>query len=509
MFSEARARRAPGSFPARNGLHWGVWAVALGIALLHMLTNGRYGFHRDELQFLSDSRHLDWGFVSYPPLTPVIERLSSAVFGLWLPGLRLASVLAQAAVVVLAGAMARWAGGGRGAQALAAFCTGFGTLALFEGTEFQYGSFDLLWCALLGYALVRILTGNDPRWWLLAGAAAGLGLETKYTMVFVAAGAVAGFAVTRQNRTLWNGWFAAGLSLTLLIALPNFLWQAQHHFISLRFLEHIHARDVRNGRGRDFWIDQFYISTLTVAAPVWLAGLWRVIRSLQWRPLAVFWAAPVLFFGFTHARGYYTAGVYPVLLALGAQVIVEWIAARTPRLRTGFSATFCVLLAVNAAVLCAVIVPLAGGGPLRDFALNRNDDLRAEFGWTEIVAEVAALRDSLPPEQRVHFGIVTGNYGAQGAVDAFGPAYGLPEAISLTNSAWLRTYPATPPSPLIVLGYSPEWTEKIFADCRIAGSTANSAGVRGEEVRERPNIYVCSGPRLPWPEFWQASQSFG
>ena len=41
--------------------------IAAAIAILHLATNSRYGFHRDELQFLSDARHLDWGFVSYPP----------------------------------------------------------------------------------------------------------------------------------------------------------------------------------------------------------------------------------------------------------------------------------------------------------------------------------------------------------------------------------------------------------------------------------------------------------
>ena len=59
-----------------NGLpraHW--WAlatIAAAVTLLHLLTNGRYGFHRDEWQFLSDARHLDWGFVAYPPLTAAV-----------------------------------------------------------------------------------------------------------------------------------------------------------------------------------------------------------------------------------------------------------------------------------------------------------------------------------------------------------------------------------------------------------------------------------------------------
>ena len=69
------------------------------MALVHLLTNNRYGFHRDELQFLSDARHLDWGFVAYPPLIPfLVERTSLEIFGLSMVGLRLFSVLAPAAV---------------------------------------------------------------------------------------------------------------------------------------------------------------------------------------------------------------------------------------------------------------------------------------------------------------------------------------------------------------------------------------------------------------------------
>jgi 4-amino-4-deoxy-L-arabinose transferase-like glycosyltransferase len=93
-----------------------VLAVALIAALGHILTNGQYGFHRDELQFLSDARHLDWGFVAYPPFTPFIQHISLALFGLSLIGLRLFSVLAQTAVILVSGLMARDLGGRRLAQ---------------------------------------------------------------------------------------------------------------------------------------------------------------------------------------------------------------------------------------------------------------------------------------------------------------------------------------------------------------------------------------------------------
>src|SRR5215470_18458841 len=88
-------------------------AIAAAMALLHILTNGRYGFHRDELQFLTDARHLDWGFVAYPPFTPFVERIELGIFGLSLVGLRLFSVIAQALAIVVTGLMTREFGGGR------------------------------------------------------------------------------------------------------------------------------------------------------------------------------------------------------------------------------------------------------------------------------------------------------------------------------------------------------------------------------------------------------------
>src|ERR1700757_1722693 len=162
--------------------------IAATIAILHLATNGRYGFHRDELQFLSDARHLDWGFVSYPPMTPFLEHIGLSLFGLSLVGLRLFSVIAQAAVIYVSGLMARDLGGGRLAQVTAAVTVALSPLPLFEGTEFQYSSFDFLWWVLIAYFTIRVLRTEDPRWWLGAGAAVGCGLLTKYSIVFYVAG---------------------------------------------------------------------------------------------------------------------------------------------------------------------------------------------------------------------------------------------------------------------------------------------------------------------------------
>src|SRR5271165_5142836 len=219
-------------------------AIAAAIALIHLLTNNRYGFHRDELQFLSDAMHLDWGFVPYPPLTPFVERISFEIFGLSMVGLRLFSVLAQSLAIVVSGVMTRELGGGRLAQVAAALAVALSPVPLFEGTEFQYTTFDYLWWVLVAYFVVRLLKTENPRWWLAVGATVGVGLMTKYTICFLVCGLLCGFLLSRARRFLLSWWLLGGVGIALLIFLPNLVWQVHHGFISYYFLHHIHVRDV-------------------------------------------------------------------------------------------------------------------------------------------------------------------------------------------------------------------------------------------------------------------------
>jgi hypothetical protein len=489
------------------------WAILLGIAtaitLLHLATNGRYGFHRDELQFLSDARHLDWGFVAYPPLTPFVEHIGLSLFGLSLVGLRVFSVLAQAMAIVFTGLMARELGGGRLAQFTAALAAALSPLPLFEGTEFQYTTFDYLWWVLIAYFTIRLLRSENPRWWLAIGAAIGLGLLTKYSIVFFIAGILGGVALSGARRYLLSGWFWGSIALALAICLPNLLWQFRHGFISYHFLHSIHIRDVGEGRADGFLKDQFMICMNVFAAPVALAGLVAFLRSRRYRMLAWMYLIPLALFIIAKGRGYYMAAAYPMLMAMGAAVSERWLASLPRLARRSIEGVFFAGLAVCGAYICAVIVPLASSGPLKEFALRNNGDLREEIGWPEMVQTVAGIRDSLPPEQQASMGILVGNYGEQGAIEMLGPAYHLPAPISLTNSAWLRGYPAQPPATLIVVGVSREDVVDIFDGCRLAGHNGNSEGVKNEESQYHPDIFVCSGPRVPWPDFWKKYRNFG
>jgi hypothetical protein len=487
-------------------------AIALGMVILHVATNGRYGFHRDEFQVLDDARHMNWGFVAYPPVTPFIERIGLAMFGTSLVGLRMFSVLAQAIALVVTALMARELGAKRLAQAVAALAVAVSPLPLFEGTEFQYSSFDYLWCVLIAYFLIRLLESGNPRWWIGIGAGIGLGMMTKYTMGFFVAGVVAGTLLTPARRYLKSPWLWGGAALAILIFLPNLIWQIRHDFISLHFLRYIHARDVRQGRADGFLRDQFMISTNPFIAPLWIAGLYyfsfgqdgKRYRLLPWLYVTEF----ALFF-FAQGRGYYLAPAYPMLFAGGSVLWQRWIASLSRVWSFVVQAVTFAALAVGGVLACAFIVPINPVISKDNFALRNNGDLREEIGWTDLLSAVAKVRDSLSADERSNYGIVTGNYGETGAIDLLGPAYGLPETISSTNSGWLRGFGNPPPKTLIVVGLPRDYVDKMFQSCRLAGHNGNAYGIKNEESEDHPDIFVCGPPRKPWPQFWDDFQSYG
>jgi hypothetical protein len=484
-----------------------LFAIALSTLLLHFLTGNRYGFNRDELSLLDDARHLSWGYVAYPPITPFFARLSLLLFGTSLPGFRFFSWLVQAIAVVLTGLMARELGGSRRAQIFAAlaavpFCLGGGALM-------TYISFDYLCWVLAAYFVIRLLKTGDQRWWLAIGAALGLGMLSKYTMGFFTLGIIGAVVLSDARRFLRSKWLWSGVAISILLFLPNLFWQYKHHFVSLDFLHFIHERDVREGQTSGFLPDQVELALL--AFPLALAGLYyffskngRPFRMLGWMyviPLALFLVAK--------GRGYYLAPACPMLYAAGAVLFDDWLATlQASRAKVLRFAIFAALL-FDVAIAIAFALPTAPvGSPWWHFAIMVNGTLREEVGWPEFAESVARIRDTLPTEDRARLGILAGNYGEVGALNLYGERYGLPRAISGVNSFWERGYGDPPPEALIVVGFPREWVDTNFASCQLAGHPWNRYGTANEETIENSDMFVCRGLRQPWPAFWKNFQSF-
>ena len=511
---QGNSARAAGSATAffQSGI-----GIVLGIAvvriLLHTLTNGHYGFHRDELQTLDDARHLDWGFVAYPPVTPLFGRLELLLFGTSLAGFRFFAAVAVSVVMVLGALIAKEFGGGRREQILAGVASGIAPVSLAQGAVFQYVSFDYLWGVLATYFLVRLAKSEDPRWWLAIGAAIGLGMETRYTAGFLALGIVAGVLLTPARRYFRSGWLWAGVALSLLIFLPNLIWQAEHHFISLDFLRHIHTRDVRQGRDKGFLLGQILLCINIVSVPLLVRGLLFLLRhpeGRRYRPLGCTFLSTVALFFFAKGRFYYSAPLYPIVLAAGAVVLGKWLDSRSLQTARLIQAAQWTAMVIGGAVFAALVTPVAPfGSSLWAITSKLHDQFREEIGWTDLAQSVAHVRDTLPPSERGRFGILTGNYGEAGALNLYGPALGLPHAMAGTNSFWYRGFDPRQPQTVILVGFDLDEGQELFESCAVAAKNTNPYGVVNEESQYHPDILLCRNLRQPWPEFWQHFRRFG
>src|SRR5437764_2135413 len=155
----------------------GVTAIAIGAFCVEMAVSARYGYVRDELYFLTAGKHLAFGYVDQPPLTPLLARLAAVAGGNTLVGLRVVPALALAALVVLTAAMSRLLGAGRAGQLLAAL--GAATCAEFLGAmhELTTTTPDLVCWALTLLVVMRLLASGAPRWWLAVGGCVGVASE--------------------------------------------------------------------------------------------------------------------------------------------------------------------------------------------------------------------------------------------------------------------------------------------------------------------------------------------
>jgi 4-amino-4-deoxy-L-arabinose transferase-like glycosyltransferase len=490
-----------------------LWLTGLFFTLIHLAGSGRYGFHRDELLTYSNARHLDWCYVVYPPLTAWLARVELFLFGTSLIGFRSFATIAVGLAGVLCGLIARELGGGRRAMLVSCVAFSIAGPIMFSGAFLSYMTFDIVWWTLAAFFIARLIRTGNPRCWLGVGVAIGLGVLTKYTILFFVAGILGGLILTPNRRWFRSAWFWAAIALAAAIATPVTVWQIHHHFVGLDWMKSIHARDIKWGRTDYFLLSQLWKVTNPPTIPLWCAGLWylfgapagRKARILGWM-----FVIPLVLFLIARGRDYYLTPAYSILMAAGAVWGEQWVATLTPRGQAIVLRVTRNALAIGALIIFALILPIP---PINSawwrVANAANDGFNMELGWPEIAATAAQIRDSLPPGQRSSVGILAGDEGEAGAINLYGPAYHLPEAISGMNQNYLRGYGNPPPQTVIVLGMPHDFIFRSFESCRVVARLDNPNHVVNETVGGYSDVYLCGPPVKGWPAFWEHFQYYG
>lgn len=502
-------------------------AFALAAFAAHVATSMRYGYFRDELYFIACSKHLAWGYVDQPPLVAFAAWLS-APFGYNLVALRFLPILSAALTVWLSARIARELGGGRFAQAFAALATLLLPAYLLLGNTLTTTSFEPLSWTLLVYALIRLIRSGDERYWLGVAAAFAFGMYGKYSMLLIAAALFIGLVLTPERKILTRLWFLWATLIALALISPNVWWQASHGWPFAQVISgdfaHRHAFNTglqleyhNLARNAVAFVLEQLVYTNPLSVPLWLAGLAAFAFSSRFRDLrfiAVAYVVLLVLSVWLEAKGYYVIGIYAVLIAAGS-IAVERVLAK-PALRIAVVSIFLVctlpfvplslpVLPIGTFIAYSKALRLTGQGGTPSHVIQ--PVYAEEFGWKELAAHVAAVYHALPAKVRARTGVFADTYADAGALDFYGPQYGLPPVISAQNTYYLWGTRGYSGSTLIVVGATQaDLVRKYFRKMRLI----TTYGHPYKFIVEGPTpIYLCGDPVMPLPRIWPHLKWFG
>jgi len=408
-------------------------------------------------------------------------------------------------------------GGVAFAQILASLGVFFAPVLMNFGMKSSPDTIGLLLWPLAALYLVRIVKEGDAKWWLGVGAVVGLGLESKYSILYFALALIAGVLCTPYRRVLWSKWFAAGLILTVLISLPNLIWQGAHGFPIVELL-----RNGQNGKNvivgpAEFIAQQFLITNVFLSI-IWLLGLVYLLKTPAIRFLGIAYLVLVAAMIASHAKHYYPADVYPILFAAGA-VWIEQMTTRRTLVRS------LILAAGTAAGLVFVpfAMPVLSESTFVSYqntvfsALHVNkaslatenqkfgalpQDWADMHGWPELAQTVASVYDGLPPADRAQAFAFTQNYGEAAAIQFFAPRV---PVLSGHNQYWLWG----------PRGFSGDVVLDVGGDCGASShlfrSSVHAATFSAPYVmpyEDNLPIMVCRGIKVPLTTLWSTLKHY-
>jgi hypothetical protein len=505
---EARSTRLP-------QLATGVLITLCAIKLaLHLFTSVRhYGYFRDELYYLDLARHLDWGYVDCAPLIAVYAK-AALLMGGSLAALRIIPAVAGVALIVITMLLARELGGGRYAQLLAGLAILLAPANLATDSLMTMNAFEPLYWMACALVLARILRTGDSHLWLWFGVFAGLGLENKHSTLSFGFAVVVALLLTQYRREFAKRWIWIAGAIALALFLPNIIWQIRHHFPTIEDLANVRRTGKNVVLGPVAFVKEQILDMGPILLLVWLPGLVWLLRKRTWRVLGLTFVVFFVLMEIAHAKNYYVFPIYPIAFAGGAIAIEKWLATRAAWTR-----------ATVAAVLVIVSLPLVpmttwmlspehllayqnaiGFKPAKQEVHHEsllNQPIADQFGWPEMVREVAGIYDSLPPDERAETGIWAGNYGEAGAINLFGPQYGLPRAYSRHQNHWYWGPPPHVYKNLIVL----EWDHDDVADSCTSYQPFEHYERWGMGEENTP-IYLCRGVKFDIQKIWWHSHTW-
>ncbi|HEX6847146.1 MAG TPA: glycosyltransferase family 39 protein, partial [Chitinophagaceae bacterium] len=403
--------------------------AAIKFLIPFILIHPAFELQRDEYLYYQQGQHLAAGYLENPPLLSWLGFISSW-FGNkeWLINFWPAFI--GALTVMVACLICARLGG----KAFAQFLTGFGVITgafLRIHILFQPNILDIFFWTCSLYFLVRFIQTNNNRDILLMAVCLALAWWSKYSVLFLITAIAIGLLLSKYRKVFLNinTYKAAGIAL--LIILPNLWWQYAHKWPLIHHMQELRETQLVHVNPLDFVKEQFLL--LFPVLIIWIAGLIWVFRNRNYRIIGWIYLSVILLLTFGSGKGYYSLGVYPVLLAAGG-VAWERICAKRKWL------SFIVVLLIVGLTLpfLPIVLPMKSPEKLAAFYKEkevgkigllkwedqRDHELPQDFadmlGWKEVTEKAEKFFISLPDSIKNNTGIYCRHYGFAGSLKFYG-----------------------------------------------------------------------------------------
>jgi hypothetical protein len=461
--------------------------AAVVVLIVHLLTNGKLGFHTDEFYYIDCGRHPALGYVDFPPIVPLLAGLETGLLGATPWALRLLPTLLGAFMVVLSGAYVRRLGGSVRLQAFALLIAVTAPYFLGANWVYQTVTFDeVTWMVTL-YCFLCLVLERRPKYWIYLGISLGIGLEVKYTI----GGLVAAITIAillnpalRSDLRRPYPWIAAAIAL--LVWAPNLAWQVEKGFPSLIYIAN------HQGSGGGLIINVILIVVyLFFLIPLWVAGLVSLFRSATLRPIGIACLLPLVLFLFV-GKSYYAVGTVPIALAQGLVAIGR---VKRPRLRTGFQIAVAAACALQLLMFARLTLPITPPDRIHSLGLDTKNELFADsVGWQDVAYQVESMYGNLPSSERTGTIIISAFYGVPGALRIYGTSRSLPVVVSPQLSGWYWLPRDLVATNALMVDYQPSDVDWMCSSATLVGNLTLPYNVHGLEQGAPVTFCVLKAP---------------
>lgn len=410
--------------------------------LIHFFTSTNYELHRDEMLYFSMGNHLSWGFASIPPFMSFLAYVVINIFGYHEFFVKLFPALFGASIIVLIALFVKEIGGKGFAVFTGCFAYLISSAMLRSASLFMPVIFELFFWMLFLLFVLKLINRQNPKYWIGIGISFGFAFLNKYSVLFLGFSTLIALLISKHRNLIFSKYLIYAALISLLIMLPNIIWQINHNFAVIIHLNELYRTQLVNVPVKVFLSEQILMNVNCIL--IWLPGLLGIIiydAEKKFRVFVFLFLLLIFLFLVTKGKHYYTLGIYTMFFGFGGYILEKYFIGKLKIMSyiiLAFSFIISLLtLPFGLPILhqqkmekyCSAFSRHITSIPLRgedNSYYPIPQDYMDMTGWKELAKLASFAYNKLDTNQKKDCIFYANNYGQAGAIDFYGKKFQLP-----------------------------------------------------------------------------------